>query len=68
MPCARCKHMKKRCGQDCEFAQHFPAEEHQKFADIHLVFGADNFMNMLKVQHPSPLLLRFFEAVFRVKF
>lgn len=48
MPCARCKQMHKECRQDCEFAQLFPDDGDEKFADIHDVFGANNFMKMLK--------------------
>ncbi|WOK91695.1 LOB domain-containing protein 4-like [Canna indica] len=55
-PCAACKLLRRRCGQDCVFAPHFPADEPQKFATVHKVFGASNVSKLLQeiaVQHRS---------------
>ncbi|KDP25103.1 hypothetical protein JCGZ_22638 [Jatropha curcas] len=47
-PCAACKLLRRRCSQDCVFAPYFPADEPQKFASVHKVFGASNVNKMLQ--------------------
>ncbi|XVE52828.1 hypothetical protein DITRI_Ditri02bG0155600 [Diplodiscus trichospermus] len=47
-PCAACKLLRRRCAQDCVFAPYFPADEPQKFASVHKVFGASNVSKMLQ--------------------
>ncbi|KAK9181974.1 hypothetical protein WN944_025115 [Citrus x changshan-huyou] len=47
-PCAACKLIRRRCAQDCVFAPYFPADEPQKFASVHKVFGASNVNKMLQ--------------------
>ena len=54
-PCAACKLLRRRCAQDCVFAPYFPADEPQKFASVHKVFGASNVNKILQV-HSSPSL------------
>lgn len=49
-PCAACKLLRRRCAKDCVFAPYFPADEPQKFASVHKVFGASNVNKMLQVQ------------------
>ncbi|KAK7837980.1 lob domain-containing protein 4 [Quercus suber] len=49
-PCAACKLLRRRCAQDCVFAPYFPADEPQKFANVHKVFGASNVNKMLQQQ------------------
>ncbi|GMN58783.1 hypothetical protein TIFTF001_027884 [Ficus carica] len=49
-PCAACKLLRRRCAQDCVFSPYFPADEPQKFANVHKVFGASNVNKMLQVQ------------------
>lgn len=56
-PCAACKLLRRRCAQDCVFAPYFPADEPQKFANVHKVFGASNVNKMLQVQFPWTLSL-----------
>ena len=60
-PCAACKLLRRRCAQDCVFAPYFPADEPQKFASVHKVFGASNVNKMLQVQfsciYHSPLFV-----------
>ncbi|XP_044479824.1 LOB domain-containing protein 4-like [Mangifera indica] len=46
-PCAACKLLRRRCA-DCVFAPYFPADEPQKFASVHKVFGASNVNKMLQ--------------------
>ena len=48
-PCAACKLLRRRCAEDCVFAPYFPADEPQKFASVHKVFGASNVNKMLQV-------------------
>lgn len=47
-PCAACKLLRRRCAPDCVFAPYFPADEPQKFANVHRVFGASNVNKMLQ--------------------
>ncbi|KAK8643648.1 hypothetical protein V6N13_012931 [Hibiscus sabdariffa] len=47
-PCAACKLLRRRCAPDCVFAPYFPADEPQKFASVHKVFGASNVNKMLQ--------------------
>ncbi|KAK9151132.1 hypothetical protein Syun_009441 [Stephania yunnanensis] len=47
-PCAACKLLRRRCAQDCVFSPYFPADEPQKFANVHKVFGASNVNKMLQ--------------------
>ncbi|CAL9090173.1 unnamed protein product [Musa textilis] len=47
-PCAACKLLRRRCTQGCVFAPHFPADEPQKFASVHKVFGASNVSKLLR--------------------
>jgi hypothetical protein len=53
-PCAACKLLRRRCAQDCVFAPYFPADEPQKFASVHKVFGASNVNKMLQVPILAP--------------
>ncbi|GAB4836670.1 LOB domain-containing protein 4 [Ancistrocladus abbreviatus] len=47
-PCAACKLLRRKCAADCVFAPYFPADEPQKFANVHRVFGASNVNKMLQ--------------------
>ncbi|KAG0481428.1 hypothetical protein HPP92_011936 [Vanilla planifolia] len=47
-PCAACKLLRRRCAPSCVFAPYFPAEEPQKFANVHRVFGASNVNKILQ--------------------
>ncbi|KAG9453556.1 hypothetical protein H6P81_006460 [Aristolochia fimbriata] len=46
-PCAACKFLKRRCLPSCIFAPYFKAEDPQKFANVHKVFGASNVSKLL---------------------
>jgi len=61
-PCAACKLLRRRCAQDCVFAPYFPADEPQKFANVHKVFGASNVNKMLQVGSCLPLLFNLYSA------
>lgn len=56
-PCAACKLLRRRCAQDCVFSPYFPADEPQKFASVHKVFGASNVNKMLQVRDLSLIIL-----------
>ncbi|XP_052207616.1 LOB domain-containing protein 4-like [Diospyros lotus] len=47
-PCAACKLLRRRCVEDCVFSPYFPANDPQKFASVHKVFGASNVNKMLQ--------------------
>lgn len=47
-PCAACKLLRRRCAEECVFAPYFPADDPQKFANVHKVFGASNVNKMLQ--------------------
>lgn len=59
-PCAACKLLRRRCAQDCVFSPYFPADEPQKFASVHKVFGASNVNKMLQVREPILAILILF--------
>lgn len=46
-PCAACKLQRRKCTPECIFAPYFPADQPQKFAYIHKVFGASNVAKLL---------------------
>ncbi|KAJ8770664.1 hypothetical protein K2173_021311 [Erythroxylum novogranatense] len=46
-PCAACKLLRRKCTQECVFAPYFPADQPQKFASVHKVFGASNVTKLL---------------------
>ncbi|OIW09391.1 hypothetical protein TanjilG_20988 [Lupinus angustifolius] len=51
-PCAACKFLRRKCMPDCIFAQYFPPEEPQKFANVHKIFGASNVSKLLNEVQP----------------
>ncbi|KAM4117991.1 hypothetical protein ACJW30_02G167800 [Castanea mollissima] len=51
-PCAACKLQRRKCTQDCVFAPYFPADQPQKFANVHNVFGASNVAKLLNELNP----------------
>jgi len=61
-PCAACKLLRRRCAQDCVFAPYFPADEPQKFANVHKVFGASNVNKMLQVGSCLTLLFNLYST------
>lgn len=56
-PCAACKLLRRRCTQECLFAPYFPADEPQKFANVHKVFGASNVNKLLQVNFTNSLVI-----------
>ncbi|CAH1438265.1 unnamed protein product [Lactuca virosa] len=51
-PCAACKFLRRKCQPECVFAPYFPADQPQKFANVHKVFGASNVTKLLNELHP----------------
>ncbi|XP_030462620.1 protein LATERAL ORGAN BOUNDARIES-like [Syzygium oleosum] len=52
-PCAACKCQRRKCTPECVFAPYFPADQPQKFAYVHEVFGASNVAKLLSELHVS---------------
>ncbi|XP_054782403.1 LOB domain-containing protein 25-like [Prosopis cineraria] len=48
-PCAACKMLRRRCDSKCLLAPYFPADELDKFAVVHRVFGASNVIKMIQM-------------------
>ncbi|KAA8531739.1 hypothetical protein F0562_006544 [Nyssa sinensis] len=46
-PCAACKLLRRKCTQECVLAPYFPADQPQKFANVHKVFGQSNVAKLL---------------------
>lgn len=63
-PCAACKLLRRKCGHDCVFAPYFPADEPQKFANVHKVFGASNVNKMLQVHYFLPFVHVLFSHIY----
>ncbi|CAL9137050.1 unnamed protein product [Musa acuminata var. zebrina] len=49
LPCAACRTLHRKCDHGCLLAPYFPADEPDKFASVHKVFGASNVVKMLQV-------------------
>ncbi|ONK81472.1 uncharacterized protein A4U43_C01F29490 [Asparagus officinalis] len=49
VPCAGCRMLHRKCSYDCMLAPYFPANETEKFAVVHKVFGASNVIKMLQM-------------------
>ncbi|RWW02096.1 hypothetical protein GW17_00034829 [Ensete ventricosum] len=56
LPCAACRTLHRKCDHGCLLAPYFPADESDKFASVHKVFGASNVVKMLRVR-VCPLLV-----------
>ncbi|KAK2393579.1 LOB domain-containing protein [Trifolium repens] len=46
--CAACKSQRRRCPSDCIFSPYFPANDPQRFAYVHKIYGGSNVGKMLK--------------------
>ncbi|KAL2316744.1 hypothetical protein Fmac_030620 [Flemingia macrophylla] len=46
--CAACKNQRRRCPSDCIFAPYFPANDPQRFACVHRIYGGSNVGKMLQ--------------------
>ncbi|GKE15359.1 LOB domain-containing protein 24-like protein [Tanacetum coccineum] len=46
--CAVCKYFRRRCPPECIFAPYFPANNPQRFAYVHRLYGASNVGKMLE--------------------
>nr|XP_010915987.1 LOB domain-containing protein 11 [Elaeis guineensis] len=49
LPCAACRTLHRKCSYGCMLAPYFPADEPEKFASVHKVFGASNVIKMLQM-------------------
>ncbi|CAI8586883.1 unnamed protein product [Vicia faba] len=46
--CAACKSQRRKCPSDCIFFPYFPANDPQRFAYVHKIYGGSNVGKMLK--------------------
>ncbi|XP_058106737.1 LOB domain-containing protein 24-like [Magnolia sinica] len=46
--CAACKSLRRRCPEDCIFAPYFPSTHPERFASVHMIYGASNVSKMLQ--------------------
>ncbi|AET00525.1 putative transcription factor AS2-LOB family [Medicago truncatula] len=46
--CAACKSQRRRCPSDCIFSPYFPANNPQRFASVHKIYGGGNVGKMLQ--------------------
>ncbi|XLR29526.1 LOB domain-containing protein 24-like [Arachis ipaensis] len=46
--CAACKNQRRKCPSDCIFSPCFPANDPQKFACVHKIYGGSNVGKMLQ--------------------
>ncbi|XP_027333679.1 LOB domain-containing protein 23-like [Abrus precatorius] len=46
--CAACKSQRRRCPSDCIFSPYFPANDPQRFACVHRIYGGSNVGKMLQ--------------------
>ncbi|KAL1347734.1 hypothetical protein HN51_023763 [Arachis hypogaea] len=46
--CAACKNQRRKCPSDCIFSPYFPANDPQKFACVHKIYGGSNVGRMLQ--------------------
>ncbi|XP_010267668.2 PREDICTED: LOB domain-containing protein 1-like [Nelumbo nucifera] len=47
-PCAACRMLRRRCGDNCLLAPYFPTQEADNFVGVHKVFGSSNVIKMLQ--------------------
>ncbi|KAH9331220.1 hypothetical protein KI387_003328, partial [Taxus chinensis] len=47
-PCAACKFRRRKCGEKCLLAPHFPPHDTLKFCIAHRIFGASNILKILR--------------------
>ncbi|XWS41952.1 hypothetical protein CRYUN_Cryun17cG0126500 [Craigia yunnanensis] len=52
-PCAACKFLRQKCGQECVCAPYFPPDNPQKFVNVHQVFGRSNVAKLLNEVNAS---------------
>ncbi|KAI4324046.1 hypothetical protein L6164_023613 [Bauhinia variegata] len=52
--CAACRSQRRRCPSDCIFSPYFPANDPQRFAYVHRIYGGSNVGKMLQ-QIPNHL-------------
>ncbi|MED6134727.1 LOB domain-containing protein 23 [Stylosanthes scabra] len=46
--CAACKNQRRKCPSDCIFSPYFPANDPQRFACVHKIYGGSNVGKMLQ--------------------
>ncbi|MED6216166.1 LOB domain-containing protein 23 [Stylosanthes scabra] len=51
--CAACKSQRRKCPSDCIFSPYFPANDPQRFACVHKIYGSSNVGKMLQEIPPN---------------
>ncbi|AEE78674.1 putative protein [Arabidopsis thaliana] len=51
-PCAACKHLRRKCTEDCVFAPYFPSTKLDNYEAVHKVFGASHVATLINSLHP----------------
>ncbi|CAN8251370.1 unnamed protein product [Cochlearia groenlandica] len=46
-PCGACKHLRRKCTEECVFAPHFPVSQLERFKCVHKAYGASNVAKLL---------------------
>lgn len=55
-PCGACTYQKKKCPFQCPLAPYFPLNRKEDFGNVTKVFGATNFIELIKEADPLPYL------------
>ncbi|KAI9073201.1 hypothetical protein K1719_028677 [Acacia pycnantha] len=70
-PCAACRMLRRRCDTKCLLSPYFPADELDKFAVVHRVFGASNVIKMIQMveetKREDAVKAMVYEAMARVR-
>ncbi|KAL5835756.1 hypothetical protein ACOSQ3_015306 [Xanthoceras sorbifolium] len=51
--CAACRLQRKRCNQNCNMAQYFPASRYSEFQNAHRLFGVSNIQRIMNSVSPQ---------------
>ncbi|XP_010050454.1 LOB domain-containing protein 33-like [Eucalyptus grandis] len=51
--CASCRHQRKRCDGNCQYAELFPASRYDEFQDAQRLFGVNNMHNIVNAVEPE---------------
>ncbi|XVF25718.1 hypothetical protein REPUB_Repub13aG0237900 [Reevesia pubescens] len=51
--CSACKHQRRKCGNHCVFAPHFPTNRANYFREVHKIFGVKNVTVILENLSPQ---------------
>ncbi|XP_062088824.1 LOB domain-containing protein 4-like [Humulus lupulus] len=52
LPCACCKHQRKKCSPNCQMAPYFPATKYQEYLNAQKIFGTTNIVRIVNSVEP----------------